>query len=166
MPAGGTSGRTRSTPYPNRGGKHSGAPAKASPTGSKRSDRTLTALISAELWGDQQGVVDQSVPIGRVARRIVSDLENPDQRLDWHLLALIWERMEGRVPDRLEVEATIRGVIALPVLRASEMDWAADAVSVLTETARAAPVYELPPAAVRVDDVVDAVASLSPDEDD
>jgi len=135
-------------------------------TGSKRMDRSITELFRAELWGDSQGVVDSSLPIGQVVKRVVGHLTDKDEKLDWHVLGMVWERLEGRIPDRLEVEATIRGVIALPVLRASEMDWSADAVSVLAETPRAAPVYELPAAAVRVDDVVDAVASLSPDEDD
>lgn len=138
-------------PLPKQGGKLSAAKAKShsSITGSKRMDRTLTALIQAELWGDKNGVVDRSVPIGRVARRIVDDLEDRSQRLDWHLLALIWERMEGRVPDRMEIEATVRGVIALPVIKASEIDWTADAVAALSDAAHLPPALQLPASAIK-----------------
>ncbi len=95
-------------------------------------------------------MVDGSVPIGKLVRRLVGDLIDPEEKVDWHVLAMIWERLEGRVPERLEAELNIRGVIALPVLRASEMDWSADAVAALTGHSER-PALTLPPTSVRTE---------------
>jgi hypothetical protein len=81
----------------------------------------------------------KSLPIVRLAERIrdgLLDTEIPIHS-QHQLLGLVWERAEGKVPDKLEVDIAIRGVIALPLLRASEIDWGAEAVQVLAADASA-----------------------------
>lgn len=69
------------------------------------------------------------------------------------MLELVWDRTEGRVPDKLEIDATVRGVIALPVVSSSALDWSADAVKVLSGHRRdVIDTPALPPASPKDDD--------------
>jgi len=117
--------------------------------------RNLTECLKIALDGDPDGILDgDRIPLHRLATKIVSELTDDQMEL-WRqhrMLELVWDRTEGRVPDRLEHELNIKGVIALPVITSSEMNWAADAVRVLGPS-RTIDVQALPPKA-------------SPDEDD
>lgn len=93
--------------------------------------KSLTEVLRHVMNGDPECLLDKGAPIVRLAMKIRDDLLREGKPVDWHLLELVWDRFEGAVPAVVESNVTVRGVIALPVLRASEIDWAADAVSSL-----------------------------------
>jgi len=109
--------------------------------------RNLTECLKIALDGDPDGILDgDRIPLHRLATKIVREMTD-DQLELWRqhrMLELVWDRTEGRVPDRLEHELNVRGVIALPVVTSSEMNWAADAVKVL-DPSRTIDVRALPP---------------------
>lgn len=109
--------------------------------------RNLTECVKIALDGDKSKILDPDrVPIHKLALKMVRELSEGNIEL-WRqhrMLELVWDRTEGRVPDRLEHELNIRGVIALPVVTSSEMNWAADAVKVLGPS-RTIDVQALPP---------------------
>lgn len=108
--------------------------------------RTLTEVLGTLLQGDPEALEQRHrrVPIVRLAARIRDSLtgtatvEDPDPvpvHQQHQLLGLVWERGEGKVAERLDARLTIQGVIALPMIRSSEMDWGADAARYLAEDA-------------------------------
>ena len=109
--------------------------------------RNLTECLKVALDGDPDGILDgDRIPLHRLAKKMVRELSDEQHEL-WRqhrMLELVWDRTEGRVPDRLEHDINVRGVIALPVITSSEMNWAADAVKVLGPS-RTIDVSALPP---------------------
>jgi len=96
--------------------------------------RNITECIRLAMDGDPTGILDPDrIPLHKLALKIVSELsgEEIESWKQHRVLEMIWDRTEGRVPDRLEHEVNVRGVIALPVVTSSALDWAADAVKVL-----------------------------------
>lgn len=109
--------------------------------------RNMTECLKIALDGDPERILESDrIPLHRLVQKMVRELS--DEKLElWRqhrMLELVWDRTEGRVPDRLEHELNIRGVIALPVVTSSEMNWAADAVKVLGPS-RTIDVQALPP---------------------
>jgi len=100
----------------------------------QRVKRNLTECLKIALDGDPSGILDPDrTPLHKLALKMVRELSDDQMEL-WRqhrMLELVWDRTEGRVPDRLEHDVNVRGVIALPVVTSSEMNWAADAVKVL-----------------------------------
>ena len=117
--------------------------------------RNLTECLKIALDGDPSEILDDRIPLHRLAFKMVRELSDEQHEL-WRqhrLLELVWDRTEGRVPDKLEIDATVRGVIALPVVSSSALDWSADAVKVLSGHRRdVIDVPALPPASPKDDD--------------
>lgn len=126
------------------------------------SRQVLSDCVKIALAGDPDGVLDDSIPLHGLVKKIAAELSGKDEPV-WRmhrLLELVWDRMEGRVPEKLEIDAQVRGVIALPVVSSSALDWSADAVKVLAGRSNAGAVRE---------DVIDVPAlpsKASPDEDE
>lgn len=117
--------------------------------------RNLTECIKIALDGDPNEVLNDKIPLHRLANKMAKELSGEEVEIyrQHRLLELVWDRTEGRVPDKLEIDATVRGVIALPVVSSSALDWSADAVKVLSGHRRdAIDTPALPPASPKDDD--------------
>ena len=98
--------------------------------------RVLSDCVKIALAGDPNRLLDRSVPVHRLAAKIADELSGDDEPA-WkmhRLLELVWDRLEGKVAEKLEIDAQVRGVIALPVVTSSTLDWSADAIKVLATT--------------------------------
>jgi len=63
---------------------------------------------------------DSAAPVWRIAANVIRCLEA--ERLDSRLLSLVLDRLEGKVPDRLELNASA-GVVLLPASRLEGAEW-------------------------------------------
>ncbi len=110
--------------------------------------RNLTECVRVAMQGDPLDQLDPEIPLHRLAQKIATELSGEETEV-WkqhRLLELFWDRTEGRVPEVLESTVTVKGVIALPVVTSSAMDWSRDAVDVLNARRSAIDVQALPPA--------------------
>lgn len=98
------------------------------------SKRNLTEVVKIAMEGDPNHLLDESIPLHRLAMKITNELSGPERPawLQHRLLELFWARIEGKLADKLDVDVAVRGVIALPVVTSSALDWAADAVQILS----------------------------------
>lgn len=124
--------RKRSGPAKYRKGK---GPIKVPmPGGSTLIGRgALTDAVKTALSGDPDRRLDSAIPLHALALKIARELTEDEQPV-WQmhrLLELIWDRLEGKVPDKLETDIRVQGVIALPVVQSSALDWSRDAIEVL-----------------------------------
>lgn len=87
------------------------------PGGRKRGEVFISEAVKVLLRGDPP---TSSAPVWDVAANVLRALRS--ERLDSRVLSLVLERLEGKVPDKLE--ATInQGVVLLPVGRLEADAW-------------------------------------------
>lgn len=91
---------------------------------------------------------DDPAPVWRIAANVIRCLEA--ERLDSRLLSLVLDRLEGKVPDKLELNASA-GVVLLPASRLEGAEWSQLARETMrrhaieAEVIEPGPARELPP---------------------
>jgi hypothetical protein len=88
------------------------------PGGRKRGEVYLSEAIRALMRGDPPA---SDAPVWSVARNVLAALLA--ERIDSRTLSIVLERLEGRVPDRVELTARA-GVVLVPAERVSGAAWA------------------------------------------
>ena len=112
------------------------------PTGRKKGEIMISEAVRMLARGEP--VPDNPPPVWRIAQNVIRCLEA--ERLDSRLLSLVLDRLEGKVPDRLELAASA-GVVLLPASRLEGAEWSQLARETMRRHALEAEVIE--PAAPR-----------------
>ena len=89
------------------------------PTGRKKGEVFLSEAIRVLMRGGDP-TSNPDAPVWSVARNVLKALN--DDRIDSKVLSIVLDRLEGKVPDRLEVQS--RGqVVLLPAAQLTGQAW-------------------------------------------
>ena len=116
------------------------------PAGRKKGEVMISEAVRALARGDT--APEDGPPVWKIAANVVRCLQ--EERLDSRLLNIVLDRLEGKVPDRLELNASA-GVVLLPASRLEGAEWSLLARETMkrhaieAEVLEPGPARELPP---------------------